>query len=142
MCIRDSCFLKVLGKEDVEQERSIEACQALFEEVLVLSIRCGGDTDTIASMACALAGAALGQQAIAPEIVARCDQLGNNTNTFDDFCAPGATSLAMTRKLLMMTIILVHQVRGGDEMRSLATSMWEIVGGGLDDGSEAKKPRL
>ena len=65
------CFLKVLGKEDVEQERSIEACQALFEEVLVLSIRCGGDTDTIASMACALAGAALGQQAIAPEIVAR-----------------------------------------------------------------------
>merc|ERR1712212_1060024 len=65
------CFLMVLGKEDTEKERSIEASQALFEEVLVLAIRCGGDTDTIASMACALAGAALGQQAVAPKLVAR-----------------------------------------------------------------------
>ena len=55
------CFLKVLGREETGMEKSIEASQALFEEVLVLAIRCGGDTDTIASMACALAGAALGQ---------------------------------------------------------------------------------
>ena len=67
------CFLKVLGREDTGKERSVEASQALFEEVLVLAIRCGGDTDTIASMACALAGAALGQQAVAPELVARCE---------------------------------------------------------------------
>ena len=67
------CFLKVLGREETGMERSIEAPQALFEEVLVLAIRCGGDTDTIASMACALAGAALGQQAVAPELVARCE---------------------------------------------------------------------
>ena len=66
------CFLKVLGEEDTGKERSVEASQALFEEVLVLAIRCGGDTDTIASMACALAGAALGKQAVAPELVARC----------------------------------------------------------------------
>ena len=97
------CFLKVLGKEDPGKERSIEASQALFEEVLVLAIRCGGDTDTIASMACALAGAALGQQAVAPELVARCE--------------------------------------AGEEMKSLAASMWEIVNGG-PDVSEAKKPRL
>ena len=57
---------------------------------------------------------------------------------------PGATSLALTRKLLMMTIIFLStRCEAGDEMRSLATSMWEIVGGGgEDDGSEAKKPRL
>ena len=67
------CFLKVLGREDTGKERSVEASQALFEEVLVLAIRCGGDTDTIASMASALAGAALGQQAVAPELVARCE---------------------------------------------------------------------
>ena len=43
----------------------------------------------------------------------------------------------------MMTITFVcTRCEAGDEMRSLATSMWEIVGGGLDDGSEAKKPRL
>ena len=95
--------VKVLGKEEPGKERSIEASRALFEEVLVLAIRCGGDTDTIASMACALAGAALGQQAVAPELVARCES--------------------------------------GEEMKSLAASMLEIVNGGKD-GSEAKKPRL
>lgn len=35
-----------------------------FQEVLRTAINCGGDTDTIASMACAIAGAYLGMQAI------------------------------------------------------------------------------
>jgi poly(ADP-ribose) glycohydrolase ARH3 len=35
-----------------------------FEDVLLFAIRVGGDTDTIASMACSLAGALLGEDAI------------------------------------------------------------------------------
>jgi poly(ADP-ribose) glycohydrolase ARH3 len=72
------CFLKVLGDEvtfpgEVEGERTPEAAQRLFESVLVLAVRCGGDTDTIASMACAIAGAALGQQAIHPALAGGCE---------------------------------------------------------------------
>lgn len=49
------CFLRAekLWKE--------EGAERQFEETLKLGIRMGGDTDTIASMACAIAGAAIGQ---------------------------------------------------------------------------------
>ena len=68
------CYLEVLGKERQEQTaRSQEAAQGLFEQVLSLAIQCGGDTDTIASMACALAGATLGEQGLPQELVARCE---------------------------------------------------------------------
>lgn len=71
------CVLKVLSETELElktgNQLSVEAAQKLFEEVLILAIQCGGDTDTIASMACAQAGAHLGERALPPELVAGCE---------------------------------------------------------------------
>ena len=44
-----------------------------FEEVLYYSISLGGDTDTIASMACAIAGAFYGEEAIPDQWKSKCE---------------------------------------------------------------------
>ena len=54
------CFLKVL--HDAKKEDPVP--EDIFERVLKLSIRMGGDTDTIASMACSIMGAYLRRQKI------------------------------------------------------------------------------
>ena len=98
------CYLSVLGAEG-EGEASEERKQALFEQVITRAIQCGGDTDTIASMAGAIAGAALGQQAVSRELVAACE--------------------------------------AGEEIRALATSMWEIVNEEVGlEASQSKKPKM
>ena len=47
------CYQRVIQNPEISLENK-------FEEVLRLAIRMGGDTDTIASMACSIAGADLG----------------------------------------------------------------------------------
>jgi len=63
------CFLKVL--HDAKKEDPVP--EDIFERVLKLSIRMGGDTDTIASMACSITGAYLGRQKIPNTYVDVCE---------------------------------------------------------------------
>ena len=60
------CCLSVLDNAKYSQEEK-------FEAVLKLAIRMGGDTDTIASMACAIAGAHLGLDSIPPHLYSVCE---------------------------------------------------------------------
>lgn len=61
------CYLKVSLDDNIRKEDK-------FEETLKLSIRMGGDTDTIASMACAVAGAELGLDMIPRHLVTCCEK--------------------------------------------------------------------
>jgi len=63
------CFLKVI--QEAKKEDPLP--KDIFERVLKMSIRMGGDTDTIASMACSIAGAYLGRQAIPANLVQVCE---------------------------------------------------------------------
>ena len=65
------CFLKVMHES--MREDPIPLPEAKFERVLRLAIRMGGDTDTIASMACSIAGAYLGREAIPAHLVQVCE---------------------------------------------------------------------
>jgi len=65
------CFLKVMHES--MREDPIPLPEAMFERVLRLAIRMGGDTDTIASMACSIAGAYLGREAIPAHLVQICE---------------------------------------------------------------------
>ena len=60
------CYLRVRRTPGVEPAD-------VFEHVLRLAIRMGGDTDTIASMACAVAGAELGADLIPANLVTSCE---------------------------------------------------------------------
>ena len=60
------CALSVLDDQNTDSADK-------FEAVLRLAIRMGGDTDTIASMACALAGGHLGLEAIPPHLYTVCE---------------------------------------------------------------------
>ena len=62
------CFLRVLN----EAGSTDDPCST-FQRVLELAIRAGGDTDTIACMACSLAGAHLGSQAIPVWMTQSCE---------------------------------------------------------------------
>ena len=57
------CYLRGLGDHGDD----------VFERVLVTALRMGGDTDTIASMACSLAGASVGEELIPRELVTSCE---------------------------------------------------------------------
>jgi len=61
------CYLKVSLDDNIRKEHK-------FEEILKLSIRMGGDTDTIASMACAVAGADLGLDLIPQHLITCCEK--------------------------------------------------------------------
>jgi len=63
------CFLKVIK----EAKKEDPLPEDMFERVLKMSIRMGGDTDTIASMACSICGAYLGRQAIPANLVQVCE---------------------------------------------------------------------
>ena len=63
------CFLKVVHEANKEDPLP----EDIFERVLRMSIRMGGDTDTIASMACSITGAYLGKQAIPNYLVQCCE---------------------------------------------------------------------
>eukprot|EP00090_Calanus_glacialis_P047611 TRINITY_DN9970_c0_g1_i1.p1 TRINITY_DN9970_c0_g1~~TRINITY_DN9970_c0_g1_i1.p1 ORF type:complete len:376 (-),score=142.77 TRINITY_DN9970_c0_g1_i1:38-1165(-) len=63
------CFLKVIQ----ESKKEDPLPEDMFERVLRMSIRMGGDTDTIASMACSITGAYLGRQAIPANFVQVCE---------------------------------------------------------------------
>jgi len=63
------CFLKVIH----EAKKEDPLPEDIFERVLRMSIRMGGDTDTIASMACSIAGAYLGKQAIPTMLIQVCE---------------------------------------------------------------------
>jgi len=65
------CFLKVL--RDATKEKVHPGAEAVFERVLRMSIRMGGDTDTIASMACSITGAHLGSKAIPLYLIQNCE---------------------------------------------------------------------
>jgi len=65
------CFLKVL--HEANKEDPIPSPEEKFERILRLAIRMGGDTDTIACMACSIAGAFLGRQAISALFVEVCE---------------------------------------------------------------------
>lgn len=60
------CFLKAY--------RETEAMKNVFRNTLEYAISLGGDTDTIASMACAIAGAFLGEENINPQLIKRCEK--------------------------------------------------------------------
>jgi len=68
------CFLKIM--HEAKREDPIPLPEACFERVLRLAIRMGGDTDTIASMACSIAGAYLGRQAIPAHFLEVCENAG------------------------------------------------------------------
>eukprot|EP00092_Neocalanus_flemingeri_P036244 GFUD01039461.1.p1 GENE.GFUD01039461.1~~GFUD01039461.1.p1 ORF type:complete len:366 (-),score=109.19 GFUD01039461.1:56-1153(-) len=63
------CFLKVINETNKEDP----VPEDIFERVLRMSIRMGGDTDTIASMACSITGAYLGLQAIPAHLLECCE---------------------------------------------------------------------
>jgi len=63
------CFMKVIHEANKEDPLP----EDIFERVLKMSIRMGGDTDTIASMACSITGAYLGKQAIPTFLVQACE---------------------------------------------------------------------
>ncbi len=50
-------------------------CDKNFIETLIFAITLGGDTDTIATMACAIAGAHFGASSIPPEWTRVCEGL-------------------------------------------------------------------
>ena len=60
------CFLRARREPGLEEG-------AVFQRVLVTALRMGGDTDTIASMACSLAGASGGEESIPRELVTCCE---------------------------------------------------------------------
>ena len=62
------CYLRGLGDHD-----NGDHGDDVFERVLVTALRMGGDTDTIASMACSLAGASVGEENIPRELVTCCE---------------------------------------------------------------------
>ena len=63
------CFLKAAHESKKAESNNND----LFEQVLHLAIRMGGDTDTIASMACSITGAYLGRQGIPTKFVMVCE---------------------------------------------------------------------
>lgn len=65
------CFLKVLHES--KKEDPVPPSGNIFERILRLAIRMGGDTDTIASMACSMAGAYLGREAIPIMLAQACE---------------------------------------------------------------------
>jgi len=65
------CFLKVLHES--KKEDPVPPSENIFERILRLAIRMGGDTDTIASMACSMAGAYLGREAIPIMLAQACE---------------------------------------------------------------------
>ena len=60
------CYQRVIQNPEISLENK-------FEEVLRLAIRMGGDTDTIASMACSIAGADLGLDNIPAHLYTSCE---------------------------------------------------------------------
>jgi len=65
------CFLKVVHESMKEEPAPTPG--DIFEKILRLAIRMGGDTDTIASMACSMAGAYLGKEAIPVRLAQACE---------------------------------------------------------------------
>jgi len=63
------CFLKAVHDSKKAESNNDD----LFEQVLHLAIRMGGDTDTIASMACSITGAYLGRHGIPTKFAMACE---------------------------------------------------------------------
>lgn len=61
-----------------------------FKETLEYTISLGGDTDTIASMACSLSGAYLGDSKIPRGLVERCEGFEELETLADDLLSESA----------------------------------------------------
>jgi poly(ADP-ribose) glycohydrolase ARH3 len=67
-----SALLCALSSLKQEKEKDLDS-ENPFVKCLFLSISLGGDTDTIASMACSIVGAFLGEGALHPILIKRCE---------------------------------------------------------------------
>ncbi len=97
-----------------------------YREAVLSAIRCGGDTDTVAAITGAIAGAGCGRKALPPEWLARLAEWPRNVAWMDrlarqladtrvDFIATGLppTSIFKTlvRNLFFLCVVLMHGFR-------------------------------